>query len=170
MAILQAILDRRSVRAYQAGAAVEEAQVRELLEAAMLAPSACNERPWEFVVVRDRARLEALMKKHRFARMLGTAALAIVVCAAPDPGKPVAYPFFPQDCGAATENILLQAASMGLGTCWCGVYPHEPLILAARAALELPERLIPFNIIAVGVPAERPERRGFYDESKVHAR
>ena len=164
MSVMQAIRARRSIRAYQSGAAISDEQLRDLLEAAMLAPSGNNRRPWEFVVVRQRDRLDALMQAHPYSRMLATATLAIVVCALPQ----VSAHLFAQDCGAATENILLQAADLGLGTCWCGVYPSDALVARVRAALDIPEPLLPFSLIAVGVPAESPDPRGWYEAEKVH--
>jgi len=168
MPVLQAILDRRSIRKFQPGAPVSDEQIHDLLEAAMTAPSAHNGRPWEFVVVRDRSRLEALRKAHPYSAMLNTAALAIVVCMAVKESEAVTDGFMQQDCGAATQNMLLQAAADGLGACWCGVYPREALVQAVRAALDIPDTLIPFNFVAVGVPAETPKRRGRFEESKVH--
>jgi len=170
MSVLQAILDRRSVREYRPGAPVSDDQVYNMLSAAMMAPSAHNGRPWEFVVVRDRARLDALCKVHPYARMLGTATLAVVVCMGVPIGKVGDYAFIQQDCGAATENLLIQAVADGLGACWCGVYPREVLVEAVRSALDIPKEFTPFNLIAVGVPAEAPEPRGQYDGSKVHHR
>lgn len=170
MTATEAIRARRSIRAYKAGAPVDDGHVRLLLEAAMMAPSACNCRPWEFFVVRDRKKLDELAAAHPFAKMLRTASLAVVVCARPDAQTGRAAGYFPQDCGSATQNILLQAAALGLGTCWCGVYPKDERIETLRKALGIENRpnLIPFNLIAVGVPDESPEARGFYEESKVH--
>lgn len=170
MPVLQAILDRRSIREYKPGAPVSDDQVHDLLEAAMMAPSAHNGRPWEFVVVRDPARLEALRKAHPYTGMLSTASLAIVICIPAQADDVLANGFLQQDCGAAAQNILLQAAASGLGSCWCGVYPREALADAVRSALDIPVELTPFNVIAVGVAAEAPERRGQYDGSKVHFR
>ena len=96
-----------------------------------------------------------------------TATAAIVVVAIPQTGEgPVGY--FPQDCAAATQNILLEAVSMGLGTCWCGVYPREARIASIRELLKIPEPKIPFNVIAVGTPDQTPDRRGFFEGSKVN--
>ena len=170
MPVLQAISDRRSIREYQPGAVVTDEQLRNMLEAAMMAPSAHDGRPWEFVVVRDRARLETLRGLHPYADMLRTASMAVVVCFTKKAGDTESQSFVPQDCGAATENLMLQAAADGLGTCWCGVHPREPLIEAVRDALDIPKELTPFNIIAVGVAAKTPERRGRYEGSKVHYR
>jgi len=156
---------RRSIRKYRKGAAITKEQLKELMSAAMLAPSACNSRPWEFIAVTRREILDEIRRIHPFTGMLETAAAAIIVVALPQSGNPEGY--FPQDCGAATQNILLEAASMGLGTCWCGVYPREERMADMRKLLGIKESKIPFNVIAVGVPDESPERRGFFEESKV---
>jgi nitroreductase len=75
--------------------------------------------------------------------------------------------YYPQDCGAATQNILLEAVSLGLGTCWCGVYPKEERITDFRKLFKIEEPKIPFCVIAIGAPAEEPASRGFFEEAKV---
>lgn len=167
--VVEAIRIRRSIRKFKHGAPVTEEQIRLLLEAAMMAPSACNTRPWEFVVVLRREKLDELAAVHPYAKMLETASLAVIVCALPDTQKDIASGYFPQDCAAATQNILIQAAAMGLGSCWCGVYPKEQRIAEVRKVLDIVDRqeIIPFNIIALGVPDNFPEARGFYEASKV---
>jgi nitroreductase len=159
------IENRRSIRKYKAGKPVGREQLKQLLEAAMMAPSACNSRPWEFIAVTNRETLDKIVELHPYAGMCKTASAAIIVVAVPQEGTAEGY--FPQDCGAATENILLKAAELGLGTCWCGVYPRDERMSAIRELFKIPEPKIPFNVIAVGVPDEAPERRGFYEESKV---
>jgi len=165
MTVIEAIRNRRSIRKFKPGAEVTDEQVKLLLETAMLAPSACNTRPWEFIVVRDREKLEQIRKTHPYTGMLKTASLAIVICALPEVQKDIAGGYYPQDCGAATENILLQAVELGLGACWCGVYPKEERIAEIRKVFGTTK--LPFNVIAVGVPDEDPAPRGHYDESKV---
>jgi nitroreductase len=165
--IIKAIKDRKSIRNYVPNANVSEAQIKELLEAAMLAPSACNSRPWEFIVVQNREKLEAITKIHPYTQMLTTASCAIVVCADLNLQSGVSEGFYPQDCGAATQNILLQAAELGLGTCWCGIYPKEDKVRMFRSLFELSGNVVPFCVIAVGVPAEEIGSRGFYEETKV---
>ncbi|MCL1793564.1 MAG: nitroreductase family protein [Oscillospiraceae bacterium] len=165
MTVIEAIGKRRSIRKFKIGAAVTEEQIKTLLEAAMLAPSACNTRPWEFIVVKSREKLEQIRKAHPYTGMLETASLAIVICALPDTQKGIAGDYYPQDCGAATENILLAAVEMGLGACWCGVYPKEERIAEIRRVLGTAK--LPFNVIAIGVPDENPKARGKYEEGKV---
>jgi nitroreductase len=165
--VIKVIKDRKSIRNYVPNVNVSEAQIKELLEAAMLAPSACNSRPWEFIVVQNREKLEAITKIHPYTQMLTTASYAIIVCADLNLQSGVSEGFFPQDCGAATQNILLQAAELGLGTCWCGIYPKEDKVSAFRSLFELSGNVVPFCVIAVGVPAEEIGSRGFYEEGKV---
>ena len=165
MTMIEAIHKRRSIRKFKPGAEVTDEQIKLLLEAAMLASSACNTRPWEFIVVRDRKKLEQIRKTHPYTGMLETASLAIIVCALPNVQKDIASEYYPQDCGAATENILLAAVEMGLGACWCGVYPKEERIAEIRKIFSTEK--LPFNVIAIGVPGEDPAPRGQYGESKV---
>ena len=154
---------RRSVRKYKKGAPVPAEHVRLMLEAAMYTPSAVNSRPWEFFVTDKDSVKERLMQAHPSCKMLSTATLAIVVCARPD--LQPNHGFWPQDCGAAIGNILLQATDLGYGTCWCGCYPSEPRATLVKEVLGC--QSVPVAIIAVGVADESPSCKGFYDASRV---
>jgi nitroreductase len=167
MSINEIIKKRKSIRKYKEGAVVSEEDVKTILEAGMLAPSACNSRPWEFIVVRNREKLNQIMETHPYTKMLQTASTAIIICADINLQSGIAEGFFPQDCGAATQNILLQSAELGFGTCWCGVYPKEDKVQAFRKLFELPSNITPFNVIAIGVSDEEFGARGYYDKSKV---
>ena len=159
------IRSRRSIRKYKAGAIIPKEDIKQILEAAMMAPSACNTRPWEFVVVENRETMDAIMAVHPYVSMLRTASLAIIVCAKPEVQHGVCLEYFPQDCGAATQNILLAAAELGYGTCWCGVYPQEERIAAVREIIGVES--VPFAVVALGVADEAPAARGYYDEKLV---
>ena len=166
MNTIEAIRARRSVRKYKAGKVLPQEHIDLLLEAAMSAPSACNSRPWEFVVVESGELRKQITAIHPHCRFLPDAALALVVC-----GLPEALPtapgdgFWPQDCAAATQNILLTATELGYGTCWCGVYPDRDL--AAAMAKLLGVTSVPVSLVAVGVAEEVPTRRGYLDTAKV---
>jgi nitroreductase len=164
--MIESIKNRRSIRKYQSDKPVGKEQLNQMLEAAMLAPSACNSRPWEFIAITKRETLDEIAKVHPYARMCGTATAAIVVVAIPQTAEgPVGY--FPQDCAAAVQNILLEADSLGLGTCWCGVYPRDERIADFRKLFNIDEPKIPFCVIAIGASAEAPDSRGFFDEKKI---
>ena len=159
------INNRRSIRSYKADKPVTKEQLDRLLHAAMLAPSACNSRPWEFIAVTKREVLDDIARIHPYAGMCKTATAAIIVVAIPQHDMPAGY--FPQDCGAATQNILLEAAALGLGTCWCGVYPKEERMAEMARMFDIQEPKLPFCVIAIGVPDESPEQRGFFEAAKV---
>ena len=162
------IKKRRSIRSYNPNGTVTDEQIKTVLEAAMLAPSACNMRAWEFIVVRKRELLDKIVDFHNYAKMLKTAQAAIIVTALPDVqiGRS-GEGMWQHDCGAATQNILLQATELGLGTCWCGLHPVEKYMTETRKLFDLPNNVVPFCVIAVGVPAEDFGSRGFFDPKKV---
>ena len=148
-AVLDNIATRTSVRSYL-DKPVDAAIIEQLLRAGMAAPTAVNRQPWHFVVVNDKAQLEALSKTNRYSDMLAKAPLAIVVCG--DMKKALDGPareFWVQDCSAATENILLAVNALGLGAVWTGAYPSMERCKAISEVLELPEHLIPLNIESV---------------------
>jgi len=142
-----------------------------MLTAAMLSPSACNTRPWRFVAITSRDKLDNLAEVHPHAKMLQTAQLCIAIVALPkvQEERPDGLPrgFWPQDCGAAAQSILLQAEALGLGSCWCGVYPKDATQAAVAKALGTAEDEVPFCLIAIGEKDESPNPRGKYDEEKV---
>ena len=160
----QAIRARRSIRKFKPGASIPSPDVEAMLEAAMMAPSARNLRPWEFFVVENPELKARLRAAHPFASMLDTASLAIVVCGRPEDQKGVVSGYWPLDCGAAVENLLLQAVALGYGACWCGCWP-SPRISKLQELLNT--QSVPAALIAVGVPDEAPEARGFYQADKV---
>jgi nitroreductase len=160
------IENRRSIRKFKADKPVTKEQINCLLSAAMMAPSACNSRPWEFIAITKRETLDEIVRIHPYAGMCKTASAAIIVVAVPQT-KEGPQGYFPQDCGAAVQNILLEAVSLGLGACWCGVYPKDERIVPVRELFKIPEPKIPFCVIAVGAPDEAPERRGFFEQAKV---
>ena len=94
----EAIRARRSIRKYKKGTVIPKEHIHQMLEAAMMAPSACNTRPWEFVVVETEEIREQIMKSHPYTQMLKTASLAIVVCGRPDL----------QDSGPRTAALLFR--------------------------------------------------------------
>jgi nitroreductase len=160
--LLQTIFARRSVRKYT-DEPVDERDAQTLLEAAMAAPSASNNQPWHFVVVTERQTLDGLAEAHPYGKMLFDAPLCIAVCG--DPGR---SGYWEQDCSAATENLLLAVAALGLGAVWLGVHPREDRIAAVRRVLGIPETIVPLNLISIGHPAEEKEPRTQYNEERVH--
>jgi len=164
MDAMEAILSRRSIRRYTSEK-VSDHLIKELLEAAMNAPSASNEQPWHFIVIDDRKILEEIPKFHPYSSMLREAPLAILVCVDLNLGT---EGFLVQDGSAATQNLLIAAHAKGLGAVWLGVYPLKERISGMRKLLGIPERILPLALISVGYPAERISRVNRYQASRLH--
>jgi nitroreductase len=160
---LEIIFRRRSIRTYFSTPVGEE-DIRSLLEAGMAAPSASNQKPWHFVVVTDRTKLQALAKNHPYGKMLAGAALGIAVC-----GDPVLSDWWAQDCSAATENILIAAAGLGLGAVWLGCHGRPEREQVVRTVLGIPDRIGVLSLLSIGHPAEKKEARTQYDPGRVHS-
>jgi nitroreductase len=165
MEAIEAIMSRRSVRRF-ARRPVEDSCVQTVLRAAMQAPSAHDRQPWHFVVIRDRATLEAVPRFHRYAAMLPQADLAILVCG--EPALEERDATLNQDCGAAVENLLLAAHALGLGAVWLGICPGEERVLGMRRLLGIPPHILPIALVALGHPAESPGSRDRYRPERVH--
>jgi nitroreductase len=165
MDALDAILTRRSIRKFKKDP-VDEGTIKQLLSAAMSAPSARNQQAWCFIVVTDRKVLNDLVTVHPYAKAVKEAPLAILVCG--DLGAEQSPGFWVQDCAAATENILIAANALGLGTVWQGCYPREERVRGIQKLLGIPESVVPLSLIAVGRPDEKKAREDRYDEAKVH--
>lgn len=162
------LFSRRSVRDFAEGE-VPAAAVRDMLEAAMAAPSACCKDPWEFVVVREPALKGRIAQGLPNGRFLGKAALGIVVCGSLERAHGNELSYMLQDCSAAMQNLLLAAHGLGLGACWLGVHPRQDRIDLLRGLLDLPEKVLPIGVAAVGLPAVRAEARTRFNEKYVHS-
>lgn len=150
--VYQNIMTRSSVRSYQPKP-IEETKIEKLLRAGMAAPTAVNQQPWHFVVIRNRATLDKIAELTPNAGMVKEAPLAIVVCGDMNREKAeVVQMFWNQDVSAATENILLQAHAMGLGAVWTGLYPDPDRCRAISNLLNMPDNIKPFCTIVVGYP------------------
>lgn len=165
MNTLEAIISRRSIRKFEEKPVPQE-MVEKLLKAAMYAPSAKNYRPWHFLVINERTKLDELSDLHPSAKMLKTATLAILVCG--DRNLDPMDGYLAINASAATQNILLAAHEMGLGSVWIGVFPREERIEEMVRYFNFPENILPVNLIAIGWPGEErpvPER---FEPQKIH--
>jgi nitroreductase len=165
--MLDAIKQRHSVRAYKSDPVPEEA-LQQILEAALSAPSGRNDRPWHLIVVTDPARREALSKLHEWAFFCAQSPVVMVVCGDPE----LSGHWWIEDCCAATENAMIQAAALGLGTCWIGVrgsdtrgYEREETV---RGILGIPESIRVLCIFSLGYPAKAGANRGPGPMDRIH--
>ena len=164
--ILDVIFKRRSVRIYDRRS-VDQDTLTKLLKAGMAAPSASNGKPWEFIAITDKDTLKKLQTKIKYGKY--NAPAAIVVCANLElAANESSYRFWVQDCSAATENIMIAAAGMGLGSVWIGSYPKDDVMQNLREILGIPENVHPLSLIYIGYPAEEVTPRTQYDQTRVH--
>ena len=159
---LQGIFSRRSIRVYTEEP-VSETDLQGLLQAGMAAPSASNRKPWHFVAVTDRETLSALAQAHPYGKMLARAGAAIAVC-----GDPAISAWWVQDCSAATENILIAAAALGLGAVWLGSHGNPEREGAIRDVLGIPGSVGVLSLLSIGHPAEEKAPRTQYEANRVH--
>lgn len=165
---IENIMTRTSIRDYQ-DRKVEDEKVEQIIRAAMAAPSAGNKQPWRFIVIKDKKTLEAISENFKSMKMAAKAPLAIVVCGdmkATFPGDGTDY--WVEDASAATENLLLAAHSLGLGAVWCGIYPMPDRVALLKEMLDIPDDIIPLNVVPVGYPAESPEPKDKWNPDEIH--
>lgn len=165
MNVLEAIATRRSIRKFTAETVSEE-KINTMLKAAMAAPSAGNEQPWQFIVIDDKTQLEKTAKLSPYIGMAAKAPLSIMVLGDRSVEK---YPGnWMLDCSAAIQNLLLAAHSEGLGAVWCGLWPEEERVETARALVKAPENAVPLAVIVLGYPDQDLKPQDRFDASRVH--
>ena len=156
---LKLIYQRRSIRRFQ-DKPVPRELLDELLRAAMAAPSAQDNRPWEFVVITEPALRRQIRDRHPYARFAGEAGAAVLVFGDAD------KPHLVQSLSAATQNLLLAAAALGLGAVWCGMSDERQAPLRELAGIPEGKRIV--SLVCVGYPDEEKEPRTHYDPARVH--
>ena len=158
------IFHRISVRKYE-DRPVEPEKIERMLRAAMAAPSACNQQPWEFWVVTDRETLKALSKVHMYTGMTARAPAAIVSAYRTKTYVPA---FSQIDMSIAMENLWLETDALGLGGVWLGIAPDESRMKKVAEIVGMPDTLRAFAVFPFGYPAESRPQQDRYDESRVH--
>ena len=163
---LEIIFARRSMRKFT-DEKVTPDQLDLLLQAGMSAPSAVNSQPWEFVVITEPEMLSGLQEILPYGKFPAPA--VILVCGSQRVAKnPAGLMFWIQDCSAATENILLAATALGLGSCWVGIHPI-PLVGKRVAKLfHLPIGVTPLCAIYLGHPQFIKQPKPKYDPNRIH--
>ena len=162
---MKEIFERISIRKYESRP-VEEEKIRQILKAAMAAPSAGNQQPWEFYVVRDPEMIRKLAETTPYSKSAAGAPVVIVPCYRTNGLWAPMYDTI--DLPTATENMLLEITSLGLGAVWMGIAPIEDRILAVDRILGLGEDLHSFALVPVGYPAESRPQQDRFQEERIH--
>jgi len=149
---MKEIFNRRSIRKFQ-DKPVEKEKIERLLRAAMQAPSAGNQQPWEFIVVEEKETLNKLSEMTIYSKPAKEAPLAFILLA--DTSNLRHQSFWQQDLSAALENILIEAVYLELGTVWMGVATNEAAEKFLIDMYQLPDYIKPFALVAIGYPDEQ---------------
>ncbi len=176
--VMENILARKSVRSYN-GDTIPAAVMEDLLRAAMAAPTGMDIRPWCFVVLTDKSEYETIFDGNGNMKKFMESGAIIVVCAdttvtrptREDPDGPAVTrpnPMWRDDVAAATENLLLAVEAYGLGACWTACYPFPNTMAPVKAALGLPETVIPYAVVPIGYPATENTPKDKWDISRIH--
>jgi nitroreductase len=165
MELFEAIFNRRSIRKYTPKSIPDET-IEKIIEAGMYAPSAVNKQPWHFIVFRNKVIIDNIIAIHPNSSMLKYADAGILICydklLQHDEG------YGAVDCSAATQNMLLAAHGLGLGSCWVGIYPRQSRIEGLHNFFSLPEHVVPFAVISLGYTNEVKARPQRFIKNRIH--
>lgn len=161
--VLETIKNRRSIRKYTDEPIAPEV-LHQILEAGFNAPSAMNRRPFHVVVLDDHSIMDQIPAVQKYTRMITGAPCALLVCG----DYSISGDFYMEDCGAMTQNLLLAATSLGIGSCWCGIEHVHEAQAALSKLLELPDHIHPYALVILGHPAEERPAPQRFDESRIH--
>ena len=150
MEVFEVIEKRRSVRKYKTSNVPNE-DLKRILEAARLAPSAGNRQPWRFIVVRTSEQKKLLAQAARNQMFLADAGVIIVALA----DSEASLKWYKQDVMIAVEHLVLASTSLGYGTCWIGAFEEEQV----KELLGIPEKMAVVALLPIGVPHKRPQAK-----------
>jgi len=146
--IIKAIKDRYSVRKFK-NKPIENEKLDAILKAAQLAPSARNVQPWKFVVIQQEEKRKQLTEICKGQKFVSQAPVTIALCANNTEYKMTCGQHaYTVDAAIAGEHIALQAAEMGLGTCWIGAFYHDQM----AKLIDLPEDYKIVGLLPIGYP------------------
>lgn len=165
MDIQEAILNRRSIRKYK-DQKISSQDINTMLKAAMYAPSAMNTQAWHFIVIEDKNILLNTLQSIPYAEMLKQSTAAILVCGDSSIEKNESWLL--QNCSAVTQNILLSAFGLGIGSCWIGIQGMDEIVRNIKHQFKLPENIVPVSLISLGYPDEVVIAEERFKEERIH--
>jgi nitroreductase len=158
--VFEVINNRRSVREYKSDQLSDE-EIQKILNAAIMAPTARGEQPWHFTIIQDKKLLDEIDEVSRefmkdsgdeFFEMVGNSgrnithnAPTLIIVSGKKGGSNIEA-----DCGAATENMLLAAEGLDIGSCWLGLVAWYFNDEKNIAKLGIPEDYIPLYGVSLG--------------------
>ncbi|MDP2363433.1 MAG: nitroreductase family protein [Ignavibacteria bacterium] len=165
MDIQEALLNRRSIRKYK-DQKISKEDIDKILKAAMFAPSAMNLQAWQFIVINEKEVLIETIKSIPYAELLIQSAAAIIVCGDSSIEKNESWLL--QNCSASTQNILLAAHGLGIGSCWIAIHGMDDVYKNIKSQFMLPENIVPVSLISLGYPDEEVKSEERFKQNKIH--
>jgi nitroreductase len=144
MDVFEAISGRRSVRRFKKDQPVEEEKLHRVLEACVASPSAHNGQPWDFIIIRNKDMLRTISKECPYGQFLTSAPMAVAIVV--DPA--VSENWYMTDGGILTQNFMLAAHALGLGTCWVGSMNRDKV----KELLNIPKDRYLLTVLPLGYP------------------
>lgn len=164
MNTIETIKNRRSVRAFNEKK-IDDKDIKTILECGMCAPTARNQQGFRFIVVDDKELLLKISQGIEHGKMCKDASHAIIVCY--EIKDETGELYWVQDGSAVTQNILLSATDLGIGSVWVAVHPREAKIEFVTKQFDLPSNIRPLSIVVLGYKDNFLKTANRYDESKV---
>jgi nitroreductase len=166
METLEAINTRRSIRKFILREIPDEI-VTKILQAGMCAPTSGNQRPWQFIVIRDRVMIDRFIEAYPYSKkMLPDVPVTIMVCF--DRNLEKYEKRWQMDCANATLSMLLATHSLGYGGLWLEIYPIEERINKIQDSFGIPDSVVPFALVTIGHAAEEKPPIDRFDQSIIH--
>ena len=165
---MKVIDTRRSVRSYL-DKNVDDKDILKILQAAMQAPSARNQQPWEFLVVKNPLKKQLISEKLKNVHMAKNCDFLIVFLT--NKSNLLTPMMYPQDLSSAITCAMLEARSRKIGSCWCGIYPNEERMNAVREVFEINDEMLePFAVVCFGYPENEDafKKVNRYNKERVH--
>ena len=169
--MIEIIKNRKSVRKFT-DQRISDEDLHTILEAAMSGPTACNARPWSFIVIRDKEMLEKTADANsQYSKPFKQANVGILICGDLDRAVKLAPEFWVIDGSIAIQNMILAAESLGIGSLWIGSWPVESYMNNLKELFNLPDTIVPHSLLALGYSNDEVSKnktKKIYEEDRVH--
>jgi len=160
------MLEKRASIRHFTQSEISEDDIKKILEAGFMAPSAMNRRPYEFIVIKDNRFWPELKKEKNTCAVMKECALTVLVVG--DSNKQPSLEFLVSDSAVVSENMLLAATALGYASLWCGIKWNTPFYETLIKRFRLPEGYLPVSLLCFGKGAEKKIQSNRFDESKIH--
>lgn len=162
---MREIFSRRSIRQFT-DEKISKEDLMHIIKAGMNAPSGKNRQPWQFYILKNPEKIDALKSIGRFWQPLESAPQVIIICGDLGIFSDPYYHFI--NCAAAVQNMLLTIEEMGYGACWLGIAPNLNDCDKVRSLLALPREHLPIFMVALGGKSKEKSANDRFLDERIH--